>query len=337
MPAPSSQGSQALNDQAYALMQSAVALIPQGGWQEAAAALEKAAGLHAQAGRAYDEARCLQLAATLRRSAGEPEKARSLVEQAATVAPTDQPLAVSISAERAETAFAEGRFQEAVSAWTTALDEARCAGLKADGMSALARRCAAAYMALGEFEHANNDFDEAFRLLDAARGRETAWFVRIEQARLLLQIGHSDQAEQVLTALEAGLQHEPPGPHLLAELLGLCARMARAAGQMGTAIEYARRSRDAALQAVAPLSYFAASVELAEALQAQGDLSGAYGTLSTAWATLSDVLGKETAGSWIEPCLIGYQVRWGESAFQQAKNAYEARRRAEINAKADQE
>ena len=123
MPAPSSQGSQALNDQAYALMQSAVALIPQGGWQEAAAALEKAAGLHAQAGRAYDEARCLQLAATLRRSAGEPEKARSLVEQAATVAPTDQPLAVSISAERAETAFAEGRFQEAVSAWTTALDE----------------------------------------------------------------------------------------------------------------------------------------------------------------------------------------------------------------------
>src|SRR2546430_15429476 len=32
---------------------------------------EQAAALHAQAGRAYDHARCLQLAATLRRAAGD--------------------------------------------------------------------------------------------------------------------------------------------------------------------------------------------------------------------------------------------------------------------------
>src|SRR5207248_10897458 len=67
---------QARDDRAHALMQSALALIPQGSWPEAAAALEEAAMLHAQASRSYDQARCLQLAATLRRSAGQTSKSR---------------------------------------------------------------------------------------------------------------------------------------------------------------------------------------------------------------------------------------------------------------------
>jgi tetratricopeptide (TPR) repeat protein len=309
-------------------MQSALALIPQGNWQAAAAALEQAAGLHANAGRAYDEARCLQLAATLRRSAGDLEQARLLNQRAAAVAPGDAPLAVSILAEQAETAFAEGRYPAAVSAWATALDQGRQAGLKADGLSAMLRRRAAAFLALDQVASANSDFDQAYQLLEAAHGGETAAFVRVEQANGLWQYGHLDAAEQAIAATESGLDGESTGPHLLAELLVLRSRLARGAGRMDTAAEYARRAREAALQAVAPLSYFAAGVELAEALQAQGDYTGAYGTLATTWATLSDVLGREVARSWVEPCLAAYNVVWGDLAFQQARSEYEAQRRA---------
>ncbi|HZD49526.1 MAG TPA: hypothetical protein VE178_12360, partial [Silvibacterium sp.] len=79
-------------------MQTANSLIPQGKWPEAAEALEEAAWLHAEAGRSYDQSRCLQLAATLRRSSGHLEQARSLIERAADPAHEDQPLAISIAA-----------------------------------------------------------------------------------------------------------------------------------------------------------------------------------------------------------------------------------------------
>jgi len=52
------------DDKAEALMRTANSLIPQGKWPEAAEALEEAAWMHAEAGRSYDESRCLQLAAT---------------------------------------------------------------------------------------------------------------------------------------------------------------------------------------------------------------------------------------------------------------------------------
>jgi ATP/maltotriose-dependent transcriptional regulator MalT len=318
------------DDRAYALMQTALELIPQGQWREAARLLEEAASIHAEGGRSYDEARCLQLTAALRRSGGEAGKAHALLERAAAVAQDVQPLTVSISAEEAETALAEGRYQDAVAAWTKALDQGRQSGLKPKGISAILRRRAAAFAALGEIEQANSDFDQACLTLGSAGERQKSRFVRIEQAELLWRYGRLDETERVVARLETDLANTEVSPHLFAELLVLRARLARARGELDNALDYARRSRDAALQAVAPVSYFAASVEVAGALQAQGDFSNAYGALSTAWATLSDVLGEETARSWIEPCLLMYQVRWGESVFRQAKKEYEARRRAEL-------
>jgi tetratricopeptide (TPR) repeat protein len=320
----------ALDDQAYILMQSAVSLISQGQWAKAAVALEQAADIHAQAGRAYDQARCLQLAATLRRSTAQPDQASSLLKKAAAVAPDDQPLAIAILTEQAETAFAEHRYEEAIGAYTGALDTARQAGLKAEGLSTLLRRRAAAFIALGNIQRAAADFDEAFQLLDATSGPEVASFVRIEQAGLLWQYGHYGELEHVIAALETSLEGQEVSLHVLAEVLVARARLSRNAGLLDTAAIYADRARDAALQAVAPVSYFAASVELAEALQARGDYTDAYGTLATAWATLSDVLGQDTAGSWVEPVLLGYTLKWGESAFRQAKSDYEQRRRREI-------
>jgi len=313
------------DDRALELMQRAHELIPRGEWDAAALALEQAATLHQETGRAYDRARCLQLAATLRRSAGDAEHARLLVERAAAVAPEDDQLAVSIAAEQAETAFAEGRFADAVAAWDRAIDIAREAGAKADGLSAMLRRRAAARISAGEVEPASLDFDEACRLLEQSRGKVTAGFVRAEQANLLLQYGHADRACQVLDALKTS-----PDPHLLADVLVVRARLARRGGRIDEAADFAARARDAALETVAPVSYFAASVELAEASEARLDRTQAYGTLATAWATLGDVLGEGVARSWVEPVLASYRIKWGEPAFLQAKREYEARRRAAI-------
>jgi tetratricopeptide (TPR) repeat protein len=322
------------DDRAYALMQSALALIPKGGWREAASVLEEAAGIHAQAGRPYDEARCLQLAATLRRSAGEAGKGQTLIERAASAAPSAEPLAVSISAEQAESASAEGRYQEAVEAWTIALDKGLKVGLKPEGISALLRRRAAALMALDKMQQAKVDFDRACQVLESADAQQMARFVRIEQAELLWRYGQLDETEHAVARLEADLASTEATPQLLAEVLVMRARLARAGGKTLEALDYAHRSRDAALQATAPVSYFAASVELAESFQSRGNYADAYGTLATAWATLSDLLGDDTARSWIEPCLLAYQIAWGEARFQNAKSKYEGRRRAELKRKA---
>ena len=287
-----SMSKEQLDDQSYGYMQSAVALISQGSWKDAASALEKGASLHARAGRSYDEARCLQLAATLQRSAGEAGKSRELIDEASRVPQSDEMLKVSIVTEHAETALAEGRYQDAVADWTAALGTAKSAGLNEEGLSAMLRRRAAASVALGHIDDVIKDYEEAWQLSASSKGAEIAHFIRLEEATVLCEHGAIDKAERILTSMESEFTNHPAGPHVMADLFSLRARMACAAGQPGIAADLARRSRDAALKAVAPVSYFAASVELGEALATTGDMSGAYGTLATAWVTLSDLLGK---------------------------------------------
>jgi len=99
---------------------------------------------------------------------------------------------------------------------------------------------------------------------------------------------------------------------------------------LSAALEHARAARSAALAAVAVTSYFAASVELAEAHRVRAEHADAYGALATAWASLSDVIGGETAQSWVEPCLAAYRVAWGDAAFQQARSEYESALRRQL-------
>jgi tetratricopeptide (TPR) repeat protein len=321
-----------LDDHAFALMQSALERIPEARWSEAAAALEQAAALHEQAGRDYDGARCLQLAATMRRSAGDLDEAAALIDQAQAIAFEDQPLAVSVDAEAAETALAQDRCQDAIESWTRAIDNGRKAGLTAGSLSALLRRRAFTYLALSEFDSANRDFDEVHYLLQSAGDKNAAGFARLEQVRLLWQHGELERAGQALSDFQKAAG-EPWDAHLKSEWLLQRSRLARAAGKLDSALEFARRSCEAAREAVAPLSYFGASAALAETLQAKGDFAGAYGALATAWATLSDLLGKETASTWIEPCLMAFQVQWGNEVFAKAKLDYETKRRAELQRK----
>jgi tetratricopeptide (TPR) repeat protein len=317
------------DDHAYALMQAALAHIPEARWTEAADELEQAAALHEQGGREYDRARCLQLAATMRRSAGDLDRAEMLIAKAQAIGSENQPLSVSIAAERAETDFAQARYRDAVESWTTAIERGRDARLTPASLSALFRRRALAFLELTEFELADRDFDEACRLLKSGGDVDAASLARLEQVYLLWRQGEIERATRVLDEFQKQVGG-PLNAHVRSEWQLQRSRLARSEGQMDRALEFAREARTSALEAVAPVSYFSASVELGEALQASGDLAAAYEAMATAWATLSDVLGKETASSWIEPALMGFSMRWGDEAFQKAKAEYETRRRAEL-------
>lgn len=323
-----------IDARADALMQSATISIPDGRLTEAAAALEEAARLHAQVGRAYDEARCLQLAASLRRMSGDTTGALALAGRAAAASPDDLPLTVSIFAETAESSFVEGRYADAERAWTQAIETGRRGHLGDDGRSALLRRRAATRLAMNRVQDANADFDEAWGILHPKHGSDMAGFVRTEQADQLLRAGHATQAQHVLHDLEAEFAGRSMSPHLSAEFHLQKARLSRSAHRPDLTVDHARRAREAALEAVAPVSYFAAAVELAESLSAQEDREGAYAALATAWATLSDVLGRDGAKSWVKPVLLAFKIRWGADVFDQAKSSYETQRRAALAAAA---
>lgn len=319
------------DDQAYKLMQDASTLSADGHLVEAGDQLEAAAAIHRRRGSRYDEARCLQMAASLHRMGGNTAKALALVVRASAVAPPDQQLSIAISTEQGEIALAENRFGDAVHAYSSAIDEARRARLGAEGLSSLLRRRALTSVAAGNLPAANGDFATAYDLLTAKSGRALAQFVRTEQADVLWRAGQFAEMERVVTALEDNLAGTEISPHLLAELMVAHARLARSKEQWDGAIGFAERARNAALEAFAPVSYFAACVELAEATQAQGRYSDAYSILVAAWATLSDVLSDEAASSWVEPVLSAYLIRWGEPAFRDAKAEYERRRRSELD------
>lgn len=310
---------------AATLLRNAQARIAEGEWEQAAAELETAAGLHAQAGCTYDQARCLQLAATLRRASGTPERARQLLEEASAIAPSDQPLAVSIAAERAQIAHDEGRHTDAIASWTEALDHGKSAGLGSDGRVALLRGRAASLLAIGRLADAAADFAEAFQLLESTHGLATACFLLTEQAGLLLQSGHRSEAERVAQDVEGRAPvHDA---HLRADILLLRARLARARGDSTSVLEYGGKARRAALEAVAPVSYFGACAELAAAYDQRGDFDSAYLVLATAWGTLSDVIGTEASSAWVEPVLAGYRIVWGADKFARVKAAHDQARR----------
>jgi tetratricopeptide (TPR) repeat protein len=328
------QRSKSLDERAVTLMRAANVLIGEGQLRDAADFLESAAQLHFQAGRNYDEARCSQLAATLRRFSGDSKKSDELIQHAASIKVDDQPLAVSIAIEAAETAATEYRFDETAERWTTAVNAATDAGLLPDGMSAILRRRAAALLKLGRLSEAEADMARAFELACSAHGEQAAVFLLIEQASQLWDAGQCAAAEATAARIEGIVERASGNAHLKAELLLLRARFAKSQKDFKATESYARQARSLALQAVAPVSYFSASVQLAEVLQDQDECPQAYGALTTAWATLSDLLGNDVARSWVEPCLLGYQIRWGKDRFEEAKSAYEARRRFELSREA---
>ncbi|KVD68441.1 hypothetical protein [Burkholderia ubonensis] len=329
-------------DHTSTLLDAALARLRRGDLAGAAEALEQAAGATtaSPASRdAIDRARSLQLAASLRSALGQSEAARALADQAAAVLPGDVPTEIAALVRQAEADEAAGRWRDAARRYGMALDEARQTPIGADAsvpppsgtpppsapqsdatrLIALLRARAACLIADGAYAEAAADFDAACALATPP----IAAFLRTEHARLLADAGAFDAARAALP---------PPDPNdaqLAAEIGVEHARLERAAGHWSAARLAAGAARARALEAVAPVPYFAASVELAEIHDALGERTDAYGSLATAWATLSDLLGADVARSWVEPCLLALRMRWGEAGFDQAKRAHDDRRRAQ--------
>lgn len=304
---------------ADALLDAALARLRQGDFDGAARALEDAAGQ--QAAQPVERARCLQLAAALRGALGHAEAASLLAGQAAAALPDDAPSAVAARVRQAEASEAAGRWHDAAQCYGAALDQARTAHLGADASIALLRARAACRIAGRAFGAAAADFDAACALA----APRIAAFLRTEHARLLSNAGAYDAARAALP---------PPVPgdaQLCAEIGVEHARLERAAGHWEAARIAAREARANALDAIAPVPYFAASVESAELFDALGQRADAYGSLASAWVTLADLLGEPVAKSWVEPCLLALRLRWGDAGFFDAKRTHDDRRRAQRN------
>jgi tetratricopeptide (TPR) repeat protein len=313
--------SAAIPNQAEALMRDALPLMARGDWASAATSLEKAASLHEAAGHRGEAGRCLQAAATLRRAAGDTEAAHALAGRGAAAAPADLPLAVAAQAEQARGAADVGQYDVAANGFGAALAAAERAGLDGNARIALLRGRMAAHIAMGELDAAETDTADACALADA----RIAGFLRTEQARLLLDGGHIAAATRALPSAPAA------DPQLRAEILVERARLARLAEDQKAAQTLATAARASALEAVVPVPYFAAAVEQSQALDALGDRPGAYAALTGAWGSLSQLLGRDVARSWVAPCLLALRLRWGGAAFAAVKAAHDARRRRELH------
>lgn len=314
------------DDVAEALVRHATALVQAGQIAQARQELDEAAAIHRQRGRAYDEARCTHLAATLCRLEGHPDEARRRAEHALRLVGPTTPIAVSAWTELGETALLEQKPAEAADAYTHALTAGEAAGLTDAARAALRRKRAIALTASGQYGAAVADLAAAHDLLVRAGDATGATRALIEQAAALQQGGERAEAARVRAL--AMRRARAAGDHLAqADLYLLESTQAVENGDVEAALAAARSARAEALAARAPIPYVSAAIALSQLAEATGDRVGAYEALAVGWVTLGDLLGREVARSTFEPKLLELRQRWGDATFAKVKAAYEARRR----------
>lgn len=315
---------------AEALTMHADRLIKAGQIARARLALDEAATIHRARGRAYDEARCTHMAATLCRLEGKLDEARERALRAESLVPAGSPVKVSAATELGEIALAEKNGPAAVDAYGRALGAGREAGLIESARAALLRKRANALVMSGLYTEAAADLEEAHRLLEMTGDRAAATRALVEQAAALHQGGETATARQAI--FNATERAKATGDdHALADLYLLEATQAVDRRDLAAAMKAAQEARTHALSAVAPLSYIGAAFAIAELAEASGDRIAAYEALAVGWVTAGDVLGRDAAKAIFEPKLLELRNRWGAQAFADVKSAYEARRLAEKN------
>lgn len=317
------------DDLAEALALDANDLITRGRIADARRELDEAAELHHRRGRAYDEARCTQFAATLCRFQGHFDEARARCRRALALVDGKGPIAVSAFAELGEIALAEHKPLDAAQAYQSSLDAGDATGLVDPARAALLRKRAAALTAAGRFDDAIRDLESAHDLLVRSGDRAGALRTQIEQATAFQHAGRFNEAERVVEqAIDPARRS---GDHAaLADLELLLATNALNRGDATAAMAAARAARTEALAANAATSYIAAAVAISRLAEAAGDRVSAYDALATGWATLSDLLGRDLARTTFEPPLRALRERWGSAAFDAVKADYEAKRRKTI-------
>ncbi|WP_139559737.1 hypothetical protein [Methylotetracoccus oryzae] len=301
--------------------------LVRGDWQAAAQLLRKAATMAEARHDPRRAVHCEQMAAALFRAAGSLDEALAAAQRIAQRDPTSPQARFAAQAETAEALMAAGDHAKAAAAWRVALLEAETLRLPAWACATVMRRLAAALA----YSHAQ---DDAWAMLDAAaelqRGTQqeadAAW-IDVEQAQLAQSVGNIERARLAVHRPRVQLA-AATDPALRAECWRTVAECALAEGDYNLARIEAQRARDAALTAIAPVTYFGATVALARAAETQGDRATCYRTLATAWVTLADLLGEPVAQTWVEPVLQAYRLAWGPAAFDAVRAEHDRVRRA---------
>lgn len=305
-------------------------LVRTGRLVAAAALIRQAAQVYAAQGRADDESRCLVLAATAARLGGALSAAQADAETARRNPSTDPATAVQAVAELAESLLAAGRPVQAIGEYTAAIEQWRDTGGSEPGVVAvLLHKRGLAHALADQADEAIDDLEVAAEHFAAAGLPRAERAVLVEAATLATerstpQRGARLRAWARTAAAKAGDHEAQVDLDLLEAALAVTRR------DLDGALTLTERARQRALDGVAPVKYLGAAIALSELHDLRGEHGSAYGVLSTAWATLADLMGSAAARAVVQPRLQLLVDRWGVEEFTAVKARYEARRRAEL-------
>lgn len=308
---------------AEALVAHAERLTAEGRFVDAIAALDEAAVLHGDGELA---ATCTHWAATLARAAGDLAGADERARRARRLAAPGSDAALAAATELAEVELRRGHPSQAAEWLTTGIEETE--GLAPGARGTLLRKRAAARAGFGRLAEAADDAAAAARLLDEAGAPLDALAAGLEEVSARWQANQRLHARTRLGELRSTAE-QAGASGILADAAVLDAAMALDEGDPDRALDAARRARDLALDAVAPLTYLSAAVTISELADQRGDRVGAYRSLATAWATLGDLMGRDAAAQAVTPRLEALRDRWGPATFAEVKAEHDEQRRRE--------
>lgn len=319
---------------AATLAEQATEALQSGDLAAAQEGFARAASAHAAAGDGPAASIGFRLAALVAMLAGRPADAEALAERSLGSCEDDHRARFAALVALAEVHRLAGRAAEAEQRLDAAIEladhHAAAGGAVASDLErgALLRRRAGVRHAQGKTREAVGDLQRAAHDLAAAGEVGSAAATELE----LFGVLHDASAEAALDALATARVRaaESGAPAVRAQVDAVDGSAALALGDVRRARELFTSARDAALVAVDAATYLAAVSGLAAAAEQQGDRHAAYATLVTAWATISDLLGREVAAAAIRPQLLGLRSRWGEPDFAAVKDAHDAARRAAL-------
>lgn len=264
---------------------------------------------------------CWLLAASTLRLAGQMKEAGHAA-RCAEVLPLSDAVRRGVDMELAEQALASGdaamareRFAFVLARYADQMD----APLRA---VVLQRRATAASAAQDE-RAAAADHRAAADLLQASGQLADAETARLAAVSCLAKVDAT-----AADTLWRDIDRLPPRDGAGAARRGLVGgQLAEQAGQTAIALVRYGVARQGALDARDAAAYLAASVQSSILLEQQGQAGDAYARLASAWVTLGDLLGRDTAAAMLRPAMKDLRDRLGLEEFQRVREAYAERRR----------
>ncbi|MEC5385354.1 hypothetical protein VVD49_06440 [Uliginosibacterium sp. H3] len=312
---------------AEALARHANELIRHARVEEARVELEEAVGIHRALEHSEDEARCMQMVASLCRLGGKVDEAVRWARDALELVDNAGPIAVATWSELGEIELARGDTAASATAFATALALGDSAGLGAAARAALLRKHAVALVNNGQHAEAALALNTAHDILTGIGDQTNALRTLIELATTLHYAGEAEKCA-VLVRHIIDVAPGLPDYAALADIQLLVAAQGFEKNDPAAALAASYAASEAALRAIVPATYFAASVSASRAANALGDQPEAYRVLATAWVTLADAIGSDAARAWVSPVLSALQTEWGEQVFSDVRARHDAQRRA---------